>query len=93
MGCGAAPCATAGVTSRLESFGNAIASAAAQAVWGPRPLFTLCSDCIRTTIVIKRREGDVVRIYRASWDDSQSVASELRELRRLAFELRTARAG
>ena len=52
---------------------------------------TLCSDCIRTTIVLKRREGAVVSVYRASWDDSQSVAPELRELRRLALDLRAAR--
>lgn len=91
MGCGPAPCATPGVATRLEPFGNAIASAVVRAAWGPQPLSTLCSDCIRTTIVIKRREGDVVRIYRASWDDSQPVASELRDLRRLALDLRSAR--
>jgi len=38
--------------------------------------------------VLKRREGDAVRTYIASWDDSQPATSELRELRRLVFELR-----
>ena len=91
IGCGPAPCATPDGAPRLEPFGNAIASAVAGAVWGAQPLSTVCADCIRTTIMIKRREGDAVRIYRASWDDSQPVASELRELRRLAFELRAKR--
>lgn len=91
MGCGPAPCASPEITNRLEPFGTAVASAVVRAAWGPQPLSTLCSDCIRTTIVLKRREGDVVRIYRASWDDSQSVASELRDLRRLALELRAKR--
>ena len=93
MGCGSAPCATPSVTALLEPFGKAIAGAVVGALWGPQPLSTLCSDCIRTTIVIKRREGDVVRIYRASWDDSQSVTAELRDLRRLALELQSARSG
>ena len=91
MACGPAPCATPAVTALLESFGKAISSAVVGAVWGPQPLSSVCSDCIRTTIVLKRREGDVVRLYRASWDDSQSVAPELRDLRRLAVELRAAR--
>ena len=91
MGCGSAPCATPSVTALLEPFGKAIAAAVDAAVWGPQPLSTLCSDCIRTTIVLKRREGDVVRLYRTTWDDSQSVTPELRELRRLALELRAAR--
>jgi len=50
-----------------------------------------CSDCIRTTVTLKRREGDAVRMYVATWEDGQSLAPELRELRRLAFELRDAR--
>lgn len=90
MACGPAPCTTSAVSARLESFGTAVSSAVVGAVWGPQPLSSLCSDCIRTTIVLKRREGDAVRIYRASWDDSQPVASELRDLRRLALELRSA---
>jgi hypothetical protein len=91
MGCGAVPCATPEASGLLDSFGKAVASAVRGAAWGGQPLSTLCSDCIRTTIVVKRREGDVVSVYRASWDDSQSVVPELRELRRLALDLRAAR--
>ena len=91
LACGPAPCATPVVTALVEPFGKAIASAAVDAVWGSQPLSTLCSDCIRTTIALKRREGDAVRVYRTSWDDSQPVTPQLRELRRLALELRDAR--
>ena len=91
LGCGPAPCPTPVVTTQLETFGKAITSAVVGAVWSSQPLSTLCSDCIRTTIVLKRREGDIVRLYRASWDDSQSVTPELRELRRLALEMSAAR--
>ena len=87
LGCGPAPCETP----LLERFGKAIVSAVAEPWGGPGPS-TICSDCIRTTIVLKRRDGDLVRVYRASWDDSQSVTPQLRELRRLALELRAARA-
>ena len=34
------------------------------------------------------REDDVVRTYVASWDDSQAASQEMRELRRLALDLR-----
>lgn len=91
VGCGAAPCATPGGTTLLERFEKAIVSAVA-GPWGTGPS-SICSDCIRTTIVLKRRDGDVVRVYRASWDDSQPPSAELRELRRLALELRSARSG
>ncbi|MGH9241961.1 MAG: hypothetical protein ACRD3G_28280 [Vicinamibacterales bacterium] len=86
MACGPAPCATP----LLERFAKAIVSAVAEP-WGGLGPSTICSDCIRTTIVLKRRDGDVVRVYRTSWDDSQPVTPQLRELRRLAFELRAAR--
>ena len=91
MGCTAEPCATPVAAGLLDPFGKAVASAVLGAGWGGQPLSTLCSDCIRTTIVLKRREGAVVSVYRASWDDSQSVTPELRELRRLALDLRAAR--
>ena len=91
LGCGPAPCATPVAAGLLDPFGKAVASAVIGAGWGGQPLTTLCSDCIRTTIVLKRREGAVVSVYRASWDDSQSVTPELRELRRLALDLRAAR--
>ena len=91
MGCTAAPCGTPVAAGLLDPFGKAVASAVLGAGWGGQPLTTLCSDCIRTTIVLKRREGAVVSVYRASWDDSQSVTPELRELRRLALDLRAAR--
>ena len=91
MQCGPAPCATPLASGLLDPFGKAVASAVLGAGWGGQPPSTLCSDCIRTTIVLKRREGAVVSVYRASWDDSQSVTPELRELRRLALDLRAAR--
>ena len=91
VGCGPAPCAMPGGTTLLERFEKAIVSSVA-GPWGPGPS-SICSDCIRTTIVLKRRDGDVVRMYRASWDDSRPPPAELRELQRLALELRAARAG
>jgi hypothetical protein len=60
-----------------------------EAAWIRQVPSTLCRDCVQTTIVLKRREGDAVRAYRASWDDSQPAPRELRELRRLVLELRT----
>jgi len=88
MACDSAPCAAAAASGALGTFGSAVASAVADATWGTQPWSTLCSDCIRTTLILKRRDGDLVRVYRASWDDSQAVAPQLRELRRLALELR-----
>ena len=41
---------------------------------------TLCRDCLRTTLTLLRREGDVVAVYAASWDPSQPVAAPIREL-------------
>jgi hypothetical protein len=58
------------------------------AAWIRRTPSGLCRDCIQTTIVLKRREGDVVRTYVTSWDDSQAASPEMRELRRLALDLR-----
>jgi hypothetical protein len=92
MACGPAPCATPVAAARLDPFGKAIDTAVVEAFWRHQPPATLCSDCVRTTLALKRRDGDVVRVYHASWDDSQPVMPELRELRRLALELRTARA-
>jgi hypothetical protein len=61
------------------------------AAWVSHVPTGFCRDCVFTTVVLKRREGDGVRTYIASWDDSQSVTPELRELRRLALELRIQR--
>lgn len=91
MACGPAPCATPVTSALLDPFGRAITSAVLEAGWAPQRLSTLCSDCIRTTLALKQRDGDVVRVYRASWDDSQPITPQLRELRRLALELRSAR--
>lgn len=41
---------------------------------------SFCRDCLRTTLTLRRREGDVVTLYAASWDPSQRVAEPLREL-------------
>ena len=90
MACGPAPCATPVALSMLKSVADVIPSIL-EAAWIRRTPSGLCRDCIQTTIALKRRDGDVVRTYRAAWDDSQSVAPELRELRRLAFELRDTR--
>ena len=76
-----------GVGLRRDQHGVAVLEAG----WAPQSLSTLCSDCIRTTLALKQRDGDVVRVYRASWDDSQPITPQLRELRRLALELRSAR--
>ena len=92
MACGPAPCATPIAATMLQPVITVVASV----VNGPWILQTpsgLCRDCVQTTITLKRRDGDLVQVYRASWDDSQPPSAELRELRRLAFELRAARAG
>jgi hypothetical protein len=41
---------------------------------------TLCRDCLRTTLILRRREGEVVAVYTASWDPTQKVAQSLRDL-------------
>jgi hypothetical protein len=46
---------------------------------------TLCRDCLRTTLTLRRREGEVVAVYTASWDPTQPMATSIREL---ASELR-----
>jgi hypothetical protein len=61
------------------------------AAWILRTPSGFCRDCVQTTIVLKRRDGDTISTYRARWDDSQPVSPELRELRRVALELRAAR--
>ena len=91
MACGPAPCATPIAAPMLQPVTATIASIL-ESHWIRRTPSGICRDCILTTIALKRREGDVVRVYRASWDDSQPPSAELRELRRLAFELRAARA-
>ncbi|MGH9240871.1 MAG: hypothetical protein ACRD3G_22750, partial [Vicinamibacterales bacterium] len=92
MACGPAPCATPIAAPMLQPVTATIASIL-ESHWIRRTPSGICRDCIQTTIALKRREGDVVRVYRASWDDSQPPSAELRELRRLALELRAARAG
>ena len=87
--CGPAPCATPMTTASLKPVNTAL-GAIIDAAWILRTASSYCRDCIQTTIALKRREGDVVRTFIATWDDSQSPAPELRELRRLAFELRAA---
>ena len=88
VGCGpAAPCATSMTTASLNAVRMALGSIV-EAAWIRRSPTGFCSDCIRTAITLKRREGGVVRTFVATWDDSQAPAPGLRELRRLAFELR-----
>jgi len=92
MTCGPAPCATSITSTRLQPVTTTIASIV-ENQWIRRAPSGFCRDCIETTIALKRREGDIVRVYHASWDDSQQPSPELRELRRLALELRAARDG
>jgi hypothetical protein len=80
-------CAARVAASQLRSVSTTLASIV-DAAWIRRTPSSLCRDCVQTTVVLKRREGDAVRRYVASWDDSQPATSELRELRRLVFELR-----
>ena len=87
LGCGQAPCATRVNAARLKPVSATLASII-EAAWIRRTPSGLCRDCIQTTITLKRREGDIVRTYVASWDYSQAASPELRELRRLALELR-----
>lgn len=90
MSCGPAPCATPVAATLLNPVATSIA-ASLEAVWIRQTPSGACMDCIRTTVALKRRDGDVVRVFRASWDDSRPPSPELRELRRAAFELRAAR--
>jgi hypothetical protein len=90
MSCGPAPCATPVAATLLNPVATSIA-ASLEAAWIRQTPSGACMDCIRTTVALKRRDGDVVRVFRASWDDSRPPSPELRELRRVAFELRAAR--
>jgi hypothetical protein len=80
-------CAAPVAASRLRPVSTTLASIV-DAAWIRKTPSSFCRDCVQTTVVLKRREGDAVRTYVASWDDSQPATSELRELRRLVFELR-----
>ena len=93
VACGPSPCAAGVATLTASSVApiRAALTSIIEGAWIRRSSVGFCSDCIRTTIALKRREGGVVRTFVASWDDSQSPAAELRELRRLAFELRAQR--
>ena len=92
MSCGPAPCATRVAAAALRPFTSTIGSII-EAAWIRRAPSGICRDCVQTIVTLKRRDGDVIRRYVASWDDSQAVTQELRDLRRLAFELRSARSG
>ena len=80
-------CAAQVAASQLRSVSTTLASIV-DAAWIRKTPSSLCRDCVQTTVVLKRREGDAVRTYVASWDDSQPATSELRDLRRLVLELR-----
>lgn len=83
----ASGCAAQVAASQVRSVSTTLASIVDTA-WIRTTPSSFCRDCVQTTVVLKRREGDAVRTYVASWDDSQPATSELRELRRLVFELR-----
>ncbi len=93
--CGAVKCDAPVAARQLKPVATALASVGEPAWVNRMPMgihtSSICSDCMRTIVTLKRREGDVVRTYVASWDDSQPPRPELRELRRLALELRAAR--
>jgi hypothetical protein len=82
-------CATPVEATRLKRISTSL-SAVAENAWITRAPSATCSDCMQTTITLKQRRKDGIRTSVASWDDSQNPAPELRELRRLVFELRTA---
>ena len=88
--CTSGSCAAKIAVSQLRQVSTTLASIV-DAAWIRKSASSFCRDCVQTTVVLKRREGDAVRTYVASWDDSQPATSELRELRRLVFELRSAR--
>jgi hypothetical protein len=91
MACAGAPCATP-IAAQMKLISTTIGSIV-EAAWLRQAPSGFCRDCVHTTVVLKRREGDAVRTYIASWDDSQRATRELRELRRLALELRAAPSG
>ena len=41
---------------------------------------SFCRDCLRTRMTLRRREGDTLVTYSASWDPTQPIAAPLREL-------------
>jgi hypothetical protein len=90
--CALLTCATPITTAQLRSVATTLASIV-DGAWIRTVPSSFCRDCVQTTVVFKRREGDVIRTSVATWDDSQvkDVAPELRELRRLAFDLRSSR--
>ena len=90
LACGPATCATPIARLQLDPVSRTLASIM-DAAWIRRPPSSVCRDCIRTRVVLKRREGDEVRVLTASWDDSQPPGPEFRELRRLALEVHAAR--
>ena len=87
LDCVAATCASRIAQAQLKPVSSTIASIV-DAAWIRHSPSSFCRDCVQTTVVLKRREGDVVRTFVASWDATQPVTEELRELRRLVFELR-----
>ena len=86
LDCVAATCASQIAQAQLKPLSSTIASIV-DAAWIRHSPTSFCRDCVQTTVVLKRREGDVVRTFVASWDPTQAVTEELRELRRLVFEL------
>src|SRR5688500_16060299 len=86
---GRGPCAPALTAPQLRQLATTLSSVL-EAAWIRRTPTGICSDCMETTIVLKRRGADGVRRLVASWDDSQPIAPELRELRRMVFEMRAA---
>lgn len=80
------PCVAALAGPQLQRLTTMLASIL-ETAWIRQMPSGICSDCMQTTIVLKRRAGDGVRRLVASWDDSQATAPELRELRRLVFEM------
>ena len=81
-------CATPLAASRLRPVTTTIESIVEDA-WIRRTPSGICSDCMQTTVTLKRRYRNGIRMFVASWDDSQTVPPELRELQRLVYELRT----
>src|SRR5688572_12846216 len=64
------PCATALAGPQLQRL-TATLSSVLEGAWIRRAPSGICSDCLQTTIVVKRRAVDGVRRLIASWDASQ----------------------
>ena len=76
--CSRPGCAPTVSEARVRQIGEMIAAIDA-AAWLSQPKST-CSDCYETVLTVHKRQGENVRSYVAQWDDSQRVASQIRNV-------------